>query len=198
MPHENDAFWDDLGVSWRASIHDAGSVSSRLKTKVRFQSALVAAGTIAAALLGVLGFALAARALWIGLTSHVWHFLTRGLTLAAVSILAISVSLALRTRDGAGTRSLRDMLQLAITRTERLIKAADLTCYSFFILMVGGLIGYAFRIKVSRPPAVSPIEDLLILALATISVIWFRRSQAHALRRYQHIGRAFDSANELP
>jgi hypothetical protein len=198
MPDHDDAFWDELGISWRASVHDTDFVSSRLEAKLKLQSALLGAGAIAATLLGVLGFAAAARALWIGWTSHFWNFITRGLVLAAVSVLAIIASLALRTRDGVDTRSLRDMLQLSIARTERLVKAADLTCYSLAILVVGGLVGYALRIKLSRPPAISPVEDILILALAALSVIWFRQSQTRALRRYQHIRRAFDSGDELP
>lgn len=198
MPHDDDAFWDELGVSWRASVRDAGFVSSRLEAKLRFQRTLITAGTIAAVSLGVLGSALSAWALWIGWTSHIWNFITRGLTLAAVSVLAIMASLVLRTRDAVETRSLREMLRLSIARTERLIKAADLTCCSLVILLVGGLIGYALRIKLSRPPAISPVEDLLALAFAALSVIWFRRSQAGALRRQQHIRRAFDSGDDLP
>jgi hypothetical protein len=197
MPRNEDAFWDELGVSWRASIRDPALVSSRLEARLKLQSALLTAGTIAAASLGVLGFGLAAWALWVGWTSQVWNFITRGVTLAAVSLLAVMASLALRTRDRVGTRSLREMLQGSITRTERLIRATNLACYSLVILAVGGMIGYALRIRLSRPPAVSPVEDLLVLSLAGLALIWFRWSQARALRRYQHIMRVFDSGDEL-
>jgi len=55
------------------------------------------------------------------------------------------------------------------------------------------MIGYALRIRLSRSPAVSPVEDLLVLALAGLALAWFRWGQARALGRYRHIGRVFDS-----
>ena len=197
MPRDEDAFWDELGVSWRASVRDPGLVSSRVEARLKLQSALLTAGTIAATSLGVLGFGLAAWTLWIGWTGQVWSFITRGVTVAAISLLAIMASLAFRTRDRLETRSLQNMLRFSITRTERLIRATDLACYSLVILAVGGMMGYALRIRFGRPPAVSPVEDLLVLSVAGLALLWFRRSQARALRRHQHIMKAFRSGEEL-
>lgn len=197
MSRDEDAFWDELGISWRATVPDPGFVSSRLEARLKLQSVLLTAGTILATLLSAVGFGLAAWALWIGWTSHTWNFITRGATLAAVTLLAIMAGLALRTRNEVETRSLRDMLQLSITRTERVIRATDLSCYAVVILIVGGFVGYALRVRLSRPPAVSPVEDLLILALVGLAFVWFRRSHARALRRYQHLRRVFDSGDEL-
>lgn len=197
MPRDEDTFWDELGVSWRASISDPGLVSSRLKARLKLQSALLTAGTIAAASVGVLGVGLAAWTLWIGWTGQVWNFIMRGVTVAAVSLLAIMAGLALRTRDRVETRSLQEMLRVSIIRAERLIRATDLACYSLVILAVGGMIGYTLRIKFGRPPAVSPVEDLLVLSVAGLALIWFRWSQARALRRHQHIMKSFRSGDEL-
>lgn len=197
MARDEDAFWDELGVSWRASIRDPGLVSSRLEGRLKLQSALLSAGTTAAISLGVFGFGLAAWTLWVGWTGQVWNFITRGVTVAAISLLAMMAGLALRTRDRLETRSLQEMLRVSITRTERLIRATDLACYSLAILAVGGMIGYALRIEFGRPPAVSPVEDLLVLSIAGLALVWFRRSQARALRRHQHIMKAFRSADEL-
>jgi len=196
MPRDENAFWDELGVSWRATISDPGRTSSRLQARLKFQAVLLAAGAIAAVVLCLVGFGLAGWTLWIGWTSHSWNFIARGVTLGAVSLLALMASLALRTRCGVETRSLRDMLQASITRTERLIKAADLACYSIVILGVGGMIGYALRVRFSRPPSMSPVEDLLALAVAVLVLVWFRRSQACALRKYQHVVRMFDRGDE--
>lgn len=197
MPRDEDAFWDELGVSWRASIRDPALVSSRLQTRLKLQSALLTAGRSAAISLGVLGFGLAAWTLWIGWTGQVWNFITRGITVAAISLLAILASLALRARDRLETRSLQELLRLSITRSERLIRATDLACYSLVILAVGGMIGYALRTRFGRPPAVPPVEDLLVLSVAGLALLWFRRSQARALRRHQHILKAFRSGDEL-
>jgi hypothetical protein len=197
MPRDEDAFWDELGVSWRATIRDPASVSCRLEARLKLQSALITAGTTAATSLGVLGFGLAAWTLWIGWTGQVWNFMTRGVTVAAISVLAIMAGLALRTRDRLGTRSLQEMVRFSITRTERLIRVTDLACYSLVILAVGGMIGYALRTRFGRPPAVSPVEDLLVLSVAGLALLWFRRSQARALRRHQHILKAFRSGDEI-
>lgn len=197
MPRENNAFWDELGVSWRASISDPGLTSSRLEARLKLQAMLLAAGVTAAAALGLAGFGLAGWALWAGFTNHVWNFIARGTVLACASLLAVMASLALRTGEGLATRSLRDMLQASIARTERLIRAADLACFSLAILAVGGMAGYALRLRFGRPPAISPVEDLLALSVAALALVWFRRSQAHALRKYRHVSRIFDREDEL-
>lgn len=196
MAPVDDAFWDELGVSWRASMPDPGLISSRLEARLRLQSALVAGGTIAGSVVSLLGVALAAWAIWIGASSHVWNFLTRGVTLAAVSVLTIMATLALNARNGMATRSLHEMLQGSIAGTERLIRAADLACYAVVILALGGTIGYALRVRLGRPPAVPLVEDLLVWVLAGLVLVWYRRSQTHALRKYRHLCQAFDSGDQ--
>src|ERR1700736_2094169 len=173
MARDDDAFWDELGVSWRASIRDAGLVTSRLEARLKLQSAVLTAGTIVGAAVSLLGLGLAAWALWIGWSSQAWNFLTRGVTLATVSVLAVMATLALRARNGMETQSLREMLGVSVARTERLIRAADLTCYAVVILALGGTVGYVLRIRFARPPAMSPIEDLLALALAGLALVWY-------------------------
>jgi hypothetical protein len=196
MAIDDDVFWDELGVSWRASIREAGMMSSRLEARLRLQSALVTAGTVGSAAVSLLGFCLAAWTLWIGWSSHAWNFLTRGAAIAIVSFLAGMAALALRTRDTAETRSLRGMLQMSVARTERLIRAADLGCYSLVILALGGTIGSVIRSRLGRPPAISPVEDLLALAIAGLALVWYRRNQAHALRKLRHLSQAFGSGDE--
>ena len=197
MERDNDAFWDELGVSWRVSFRDAGLMTSRLDARLRLQSVLLRAGTIIGAAVSLLCLGLTAWALWIGWSSQAWNFLTRGVTLAIVSILAVMTTLVLRAQSGVETRSLREMLQVSITRTERLIRAADLGCYSVLILAVGGTVGYALRVRMGRPPAMSPVEDLLALAVAGLALVWYRWSQAHALRKYRHLSQVFGSGGDL-
>lgn len=196
MPHDDDPFWDELGLSWRASIRDAEPVSARLKAYLKLQSALLTAGTLAAAAIGLLSLGLAGWALWVGWTSQTWNFISRGVTLGAVALLAIMVTLALHARSAVETRSLRDTLQLAIVRTERLLRATHLACYSLVILAAGGVVGYALRVRLGRPPSISPIEDLLAVSLAALGLVWFGWIQARALRRFRHVSRDFGSGDE--
>jgi hypothetical protein len=197
MPTDDDAFWDELGVSWRASICDAELISSRLEARLKLRSALLTAGTVAGAAVSLLGFGLAVWTIWIGWSSQTWHFFTRGLTLATVSFLAVIATLALRARKGVETRSLREMLQVSIAQIECLIRAADLGCYSVVILALGGTVGYALRVRLGRPPAMSPAEDLLALVIAGLTLVWYRRSQARSLRIYRHLSQAFGSSDRL-
>jgi hypothetical protein len=197
MPTDDDAFWDELGVSWRASVRDVGLISSGLEARLRLQSALLTAGTLAGAAVSLLGFGLAAWTLWIGWSTQTWHFLTRGATLLAVSLLAVMATLALRARKGVETRSLGEMLQVSIARTERLIRAADLGCYSLVILALGGTVGYVLRMRLGRPPAVSPVEDLLALTIVGLALLWYRRTQAFVLRKYRHLSQVFGSKDGL-
>ena len=193
----DDRFWDELGVSWRATILDVGSVSSRLEARVRLQRAIVTAGTVAGAGVSLLGFGLAAWTLYIGWSNQTWHFLTRGATLAVVSFMTLMATLALRERNGVETRSLREMLQVSIARSERLLRAAELCSYSVLILALGGTLGYALRIGVGRPPAMSPVEDLLALSIAGLALVWYRRGQASALRKYRHLSQVFSAEEEI-
>lgn len=197
MARDDDAFWDDLGVAWRASIPDAGLVSSRLEARFRLQSALLTGGTIVGSVTSLLCAGLAVWALWVGWSSPTWNFLTRGVTLAAVSVLAVMATLALRARDGMRTRSLRETLQASIVGIERLIRAADMACYAMVILAFGGTVGYAIRMHLARPPAVPLAEDLLALAVAGLVLGWYRRSQVHTLRKYRHLSQAFDGGDGL-
>lgn len=196
MTRNDDAFWDELGVSWRASIPDAGLISSRLEARLRLQSALLAGGTIVGSAISLLVAGLAAWVSWIGWSSHVWNFLTRGATLAAVSVLVVMSTLALRARGGMETRSLREMLLASIAKTERLIRAADLACYAVAMLALGGTAGYALRVRLGHPPALPLAEDLLMSVLAGLLLIWYRRSQTHSLRKYRHLSQVFGTGDE--
>lgn len=84
-----------------------------------------------------------------------------------------------------------------LSRTERLIRVADLGCYSVVILALGGIVGYALRVRLGRPPALSPIEDLLALAIVGLALVWLRRSQAHTMRKYRNLSQVFGSRDEL-
>jgi hypothetical protein len=187
MKTDDHTFWDEMGVSWRASIPDAGLFSSRLEARLKRQNALLTAITLVTAAVSLSGFLLAAWTLWVGWSSHAWNFLARGVTLAVMSLLAAMATASARRSNGTETGSLRGMLSASIARTKRLIRVAELGCYAVAIVALGGTIGYALRVRLGRPPAVSPIEDLLILAIAGLALLWYRRSQVQALRSYAHL-----------
>jgi hypothetical protein len=194
MPTNDDTFWDELGLSWRASFREPEVISRRLETRLKLQGFLLT-GTTALGVAGSLfGFALAAWTLWIGWSHHIGHFVSRGATLAMVSLLAATATtLTLRMRSGLETRSLREMLQISIARTARLIKVADVGMCMVLVLAVGGTIGYVLRTRFGHPPAVTLAEDILLVAVVGLALAWYRRTEARALRRYKHLAEAFAS-----
>jgi hypothetical protein len=193
MPTDEDAFWDRLGVSWRVSIGDVGLISSGLRARLRLQGLIVSAAALAGATVSLGAAMLAAWTFYVGWTTHAWNFLTRGLTLTVVAVLAGMMTLLFRERHRVETGSLSDMLRASIVRTERLIRAVNLGCAAAVVLALGGLIGYALRVRLDRPPAMSPVEDLLILIVLASVLLWYRHRQAHALRTYRQLSRAVDS-----
>jgi len=192
MQSDDNTFWDELGLSWRASLREPALISRRLERRLRLQGLILTGATVAGAAISALGLALAAWTLWIGWSHDIWNFLSRGVTLAILSLLAAMAALTLRLRRGLETGSLVEMLHVSIARTERLIRVADLGCFSVMILAVGGTIGYFLRSRFGRPPAVPLFEDLLVLVVGALALAWYRRTQAQALRRYRYLHQAFD------
>ena len=190
MPDPDEVWWDELGVSWRASIPDAGLVSAKLRSRLAVQSGLIATATIAGGLIGLLGLGLAGWTLWISMSGHAWNFVVRGATIAIVSLMALVAAFAVRASDRRDATSLREMLDASISCAERLVRAADLGCLAVVLLAVGGTVGYALRIRAGRPPAVSLVEDLLALAIVGLVLLGFRWSQARALSKQRYLARA--------
>lgn len=194
MPTNDDTFWDELGLSWRASFRDPEVISERLETRLKLQGYLLIGATALGVAGSLLGFALAAWTLWIGWSHQLGYFLSRGTTLAAVSLLAATATtLTLRMRSGLATRSLREMLQLTIGHTARLIKVADIGIFMVLVVVVGGTIGYVLRTRLGHPPAVPLAEDILLVVVVGLALAWYRRTEARALRRYKHLAEAFAS-----
>ena len=160
----NDAYWDDLGIAWRATAPDAGLVTSKLEARLGRQTALARAGAVAGLGGGLLALGLAAWTVWIGADGHAGNFVTRGLSIAVVGVLMLLAARSLWSGDRAGG-SLREMLELSMRRSERQARAAGLGFLAVVTLAIGGLVGYAIRARMGHPPAMSPVEAVLALAV---------------------------------
>ena len=193
MSDRKDAYWDELGIAWRAQEPEAALVASRLEPALKLQAALVRSAALLGLPCGVLGLGLAGWTVWAGVSGHAWNFVTRGLTLGVVAAMALVAAAALRAALKGESRSLRERLDLAILRAERLMQAASLGCAALAVLAVGGLAGYAIRARLGRPPQASPVEALLALAVLALILAWTRASQSRARERYQRVARALFS-----
>ncbi len=190
MPELKDVYWDELGIAWQALQPVEGLVASRLEPMLRRQSVLVRLGAVAGYPLGVLGLGLAGWCLWVAWSDHAWNFATRGGAIGVVAVMALMAAAALQAALAGEQRSLREMLERAALRAERLGRAAALGCAALVVLAGGGLAGFAIRARASRPAAVSPILDLLTLAGLFVALAWLWSSQWRAEDKYRHLARA--------
>ncbi len=190
MSDRKDVYWDELGIAWRAQEPQEALVASRLGPALKLQAGMVRAAALLGLPAGVLGLGLAAWTIWAGVSGHAWNFVTRGVTLGLVAVMALAGAAALRTALKGEGRSLRESLDLAILRAQRLVRAASLGCAALAVLAVGGLTGYAIRTRLGRPPRTSLVEALLALAILALVLAWTRASQSRALERYRRVARA--------
>ena len=87
MTARDNAYWDELGVEWRALNPDPDIIGPRLKSRLRRQSLLIRAGLMAGLLLSAGGVILSLITIWMGWTTVTWNFVTRGIAIGAVSVL---------------------------------------------------------------------------------------------------------------
>jgi hypothetical protein len=172
MTESSDVYWDELGVTWRAIDPDVTVIASRLEARLRRQSRWITAGLAIGLPLGAVGVLLGVRTIVIGLASGGWNFLTRGIAIVAMSAL---LTFAMWSLQSAGARSaahgtLSERIDLAIRRAQAtfsLIKAGQ---YSCVIAAVFGLVGTVIRTHLGNPPKMSPIIDLVALALIALAL----------------------------
>ena len=186
----NDAYWDELGIAWRATAPDPGLVASNLEARLRRQRTLARTGAVIGFCGGLLALGLGAWTMWLGLGAHAWNFVTRGVSIAVVGLLMLLAARSLGEGGRAAGASLGEMLEQSMRRAQQQARAAGLGCLAVVVLAAGGLIGYAIRVRAGRPPAMSPIEALLALAVLALVLLWIRQGQARAARTCRHLAQA--------
>jgi hypothetical protein len=171
MTTPDNAYWDELGVEWRALNPDPEIIGPRLKSRLRRQSLLIRAGLVAGLLLGAGGVILSLITIWIGWTSGTWNFVTRGIAIGAVSVfLAMAVSVLLPVRGGDAARAVSDLLDLAIARAQRTLVVIRLGLYACVVVAVFGLAGAAIRTHFTGPPRISPVADVTAIAIVALGL----------------------------
>jgi len=171
-----DPYWDELGVAWSAINPDIDVIAPRLKARLRRQSLLITAALVAGLPLSAVGLLLGVLTIWSGWTSGTWNFVTRGISIVAISvILAISVALLLPVRASDAARAVSDMIDLAIARAQRTLVTIRLGFYTCAVAAVGGLVGTAIRTHLTRPPRISPVGDLAVLVILALGLFVYAR-----------------------
>jgi hypothetical protein len=191
MTLPRDAYWDELGVAWRAINPDVNVIVPRLKARLRRQSFLIAAGLIAGLPLSAAGLLLGLLTIWSGWNTGTWNFVTRGIAIGVVSlILATATSLLLPVRASDAVRAVSEMIDLAIARSQRTLLAIRLGFCACAVAAVFGLAGMAIRTYLTRPPRMSPLVDLAALAICALGLYLYGRQVKVNLDKMRYLKHA--------
>ena len=187
MTPPTDPFWDELGVAWSAINPDIDLIMPRLKSRLRRHSILITASLVLGLPLSLAGFLLGVYTIWIGWTNGASHFVTRGISLVVIAtILSFAMSFLLSVRAG-DSLALSEMLDLAIARAEKTLVTTRLGLYACGVAALLGLVGTAMRTQLSRPPALSPLADLAVLAIFALGLFLYRRRLSRDLAKYRYL-----------
>lgn len=194
MTTAHDDYWDDLGVAWRAINPDASVIAPLIEARVRRQSRLIVATLVIALPLSVIGLSLGVFTIWRGWTMESVNFMTRGAAIVTIAILmAIAVLSLFAVRRGQAAAAVSEMLDLSIARAQRTLLGVRLGMTACVVAAVMGLVGTVIRSRASGPPLMSPVVDLVLLALCALGLFaWGRNIRLH-LRQLQAVRRALGS-----
>ncbi len=197
MKTSPDPFWEELGVAWTAINPEIAVIMPRLQSRIRRQSIFITASLILGFPLGLAAFALGVYSTWIGWTTGAWNFVTRGVALVAIAaILWLAMSSLLHVRAGGGARALSDLLDFAIARCKKTLFAIRLGFYACGVAALFGLVGTAIRTHLFRPPALSPLIDLAVLAIFALGLFLYGRRIQDDLAKYRYLKHALASEKE--
>jgi hypothetical protein len=191
MTKSSDAYWDELGVTWCAIELDAGVIAPRLEARLRRQSQWMAVALVIGLLFGAAGVLLGLGTIGIGVSSHAWNFVTRGVAIIAISavvMFAVWRSQAGRSLDAA--QPLSQMIDLATDHAQKTLSLIGAGLYCCVIAAVFGLVGTAIRTHLGRPPKMSPIGDLVVLGLIALVFLLLRRQVRVDLGKYRALKQA--------
>jgi hypothetical protein len=191
VTESSDPSSDEPGGAWTAIDPSLRAIVSRLPVRRRRQSQLMAVALAMGMLLGALGVLLGLMTIGSGLSFHIWNFLTRGVAIIAMSIVIMFATWRLQdssTLDAA--QALPQMIELAIDRAQKTLSLIRAGLYCCVIAAVFGLVGNAIRSHFGRPPKLSPIVPLTILAVVALAVVIWGRKTRLELGKYRSLKQA--------
>ena len=198
MTTENDPYWDDLGIAWRAVNSDSALLTARLRAQVKremWRQRLGFAIGMLAALCGV-AFGVAwlneptPGAKWIGVSSIV----------GIAAILALCVWVRAQSFSG-DTETLLGMIEVSIAQARRR-QRDDKAGYvgSGILLLIGGLIAYVCHSHLHFPLVQAMQIMAAAVVVATVGIaLGYRDARAYRDReaRFEYLKRTL-LATEKP
>ena len=190
MTTPSDAYWDELGIAWRAIKPEVNVLMPRLQARLRRQSCLIVLCLVAGLPLIGAGLILGLFTIWSGWASGAWNFVIRGIAIGIISIiLGIAISLLVPVRENKASGTFSEMIGLSIARSQRILLTLRLGFYACVVAAVLGAIGSVVRAQLTRPPQLSPIIDIVVLALCALGLDLYGRQVKLGLEKMQYLKR---------
>ena len=180
-----DAYWDELGVAWTAIRPDAQIVAPRVKQRLRRQTVFTSVAILAGLPLSLAGAALGVWTIWRGISTDAWFFVTRGIAIAAISLIAGFAAWSYKSAWRDDTQSLAAMIELALSRAEKWRMAIRLGVLSLGIATVLGTVGTVIRIQVGKPSAMPLLPLLFVTALLVFVLFLLHRKANDDIAKYR-------------
>jgi hypothetical protein len=178
-------------VAWRAVDLDISVIAPRIEARVRRQSALIVLTLAIGLPLAAIGFGVGVLTIWRGWTTGTWNFVTRGAAIVTIAMLvAIAMQSLLGVRRGRAAAAVSEMLELSLARAQRTLIGIRLGMAACAVAAVLGLVGTAIRRRLSGPPVMSPIVDLVLLALCAFGLFAWGRNVGFQLGQLRAVKRA--------
>lgn len=186
-----DPFWDELGVAWVAAVPKIGAITPQLESRLRGQTMFIRGALLLGICASVAGLILGGVTIWIGVNSGAWNFVTRGIALLAMALLAGVAAGALSpVRASDEARALSEMIELSIARARRALLTVRLALWACAVAGVFGLAGSVLRTHLSGPPKMSPVVDLALLGVVAVALVLYRQNMTAALAKFEYLKRA--------
>jgi hypothetical protein len=197
MTEPPDPYWDELGIAWKAVNPPMDVIVPRLRSRIRRQGLFITISLILGLPLGLSSFVLGVYSVWIAFTTGAWNFFTRGLALLAIgAIITLAMRAAMHVKSSGETTALPEMLDLAMARLDKTLFAIKLGFWSCGVAALVGLVGAAIRTRLSRPPALSPLVDLAVLAIIGLGLFEYSSRLRSELAKYKYLRRTLALEDE--
>ena len=183
-----DPYWEKLGITWCITNPQVNIIMPRLKSRLRRQSLFIMTGLAFGLILSIAGFLLGVFTIWRGCTTGAFNFIIRGIAILAISgLLSISWSQLLPVRASDYAKSLSEMIDLVIARSERMLILIRLGLYACAVAAILGSLGAIIRTHLTRQPALPPVVDLAVLLILGLGFFFFGRYTRGHLEKMKYL-----------
>lgn len=189
MTEPRDAYWDELGIAWTAIEPDLRAGMPRMKRQMRWHTVLMASVIFGGVPIGIAGGVLGIWTIWVGLSAGIWNFATRGSAILVISLLVAGLGWSSRSALRDHTETLSAMIDLALLRAEKWYQAIRLGYASCGVAAGLGMIGYGIRVHSGKPPVMSPVEPMVVLAVLGLVLMLLHRGIRGRIAKYRYLKR---------